>query len=305
MMMDSSLARGMTTRLIREVACREERVRNAMMADIARFPSNSKGARKAVSVIAKHYAKDYIDFLSVDEGTIARLCVLYGNTEGMVSEAGERMADVALGLETVEIDHRRCKSHLIGMKLALSHHALRRVFQRVHFDLSDSRNFSFAPMYECLRDANLWTQTLLNAMRFGKVIGNVDSNVNLIIPTRHGAFVGAFSKDMSTVHVRSFLGENELGPRVDKWRTGLQILREHQIDLSWVSTKSFSDPRVIGAFILAEDAGLFAINWNRTNELRGSTVNLEAAAETIERISKMGVPVRKNAPEAHSEPASE
>ena len=291
--MDESLARGMTNRLIRETSEKEKRIRLAMLNDISRFPNNSKGARKAVSLIAKQYAKHYIDFAAINDGTVARLCVLYGNTEGLLTSDGEQLNDIALGIETIEIDPKKGRSQSIGMRIALSNHAVRRVFQRVNFDHDGSAKFDFTPMYECLRDANIWTQTLLNAMRFGKVIGNADSNVNLVIPTRHGAFVGAFSQEMGTVHVRSFLAEDQLGIRVNQWRSGLTILQENQIDLDWVSTKNFSDPRVIAAFILAEDAGLFSVNWNRTNELKASTVDLEAAAEAIEKISSQGVPLRK------------
>jgi hypothetical protein len=294
MFMDESLARGMTNRLTREVSSKEGRIRLSMLREISRFPNNSKGARKAVSLIAKKYAPHYIDFAPVDDGTIARLCVLYGNTDGIVTDKWEHHDDIALALETIEIDHKKCRSQPIGMRIAFSSHAVRRVFQRVKFQHDGSAKFNFTPMYECLRDANIWTQTLLNAMRFGKVIGNADANVNLVIPTRHGAFVGAFSEEMGTVHVRSFLAEDQLGPRVDQWRSGLNILQENQIDLDWVSTKNFSDPRVIAAFILAEDAGLFSVNWNRTNELKTSTLNLEAAAQTIEKISNQGVPVRKH-----------
>lgn len=293
-MIDKSLARGITNQFLRDRAANQELIRYRISQEAARYAANTKGARRAIVNIEKLYAAEMVDYLIGDDGSTMRFC------DASVFWPFDDVGNIniaSLALRTLELNPKKRMCAQIGLTLEISHHAVQRSFQRT-LDATPAPERRTEALYKSLKEANLWAQTLLNAMRVGKVLGESQNNVNLIIPTSYGAFVGEFSPSMSVVNVRSFLGEEQLGPRVTQWRDGLAILNDHLIDLSWVSPNSYRDPRVIATFILAEERGIFTVDWNRKNVMKDSSIDLERAKQRLSDQLTRGQPIHKHRDQA-------
>jgi hypothetical protein len=279
--MDSSLAKALATRFVSELLDRELIVHHDISTRACLFGPTTKGARKAVSDLRSRLGNLFIDHVVYDNAAVLRVCTVNTKATGPDDAA----IDAALSLETIDIDPKKQAIRKLGVRLCLSKHALQRLIQRLPISVpQDATRLDYMLAIECLRDANVWCQTVLNAMRVAKVLGQKDRNVNLIIPTRHGAFAGMFSEDMTVVYVRSFLGPRQLGAREPVWEKCREIMADTGMDLQWVSNTNFKDPKVIAAFVLAEDAGVFSISWNRANTSKDAPISLSGASESLSRF---------------------
>ena len=279
--MDSSLAKALASRFASELLERESVVHFEISTRACLFGPTTKGARKAISDLCSRLRNLFIDYAVYDKASILRVCTV--NTKTV--EATGSAADAALSLETIDVDPKKQLIRKLGVRVCFSRHSLQRLIQRLPLTIpQDATHLDYTLAIECLRDANVWCQTVLNAMRVAKVLGQKESNVNLIIPTRHGAFAGLFSEDMTVVHIRSFLGPLQLGARESVWEKCRAIMLDTGMDLNWVSNTNFKDPKVIAAFVLAEEAGVFSISWNRTNTSKDAPISLTGATESLSRF---------------------
>lgn len=285
-MIDDSLAKGLATRWIKEVGDAERFLRKAIGVSITTFQPTTKGAKKAIGQIVKLTSTLLIDHMVSADGASIRLCY------PSIKENTDNPTDIAVVLETTEISPKKSAATQLGLTVRLSTHSIRRLIKRAGEQNIAERPFDPEPMMEAIRDANLWIQTMVNAMRFGQLLIQKDSNSNLIIPTRHGAFAGVFTPSMSTIDIRSFLGENELKDRFETVENCSRMMRENGVDLSWVSNSNYKDPRVIAAFIMAEDAGIFSVEWNRNNDLKDTKIDLEAAKAQLIKQAALMKPIR-------------
>jgi hypothetical protein len=300
--MDSSLAKALSTRFVAELLDRERVIHYVISTRAGAFGPTTKGARKAVAELCAQLGELFIDSAVFDNSSMLRVCTINTNAPPAGDAGADAIADVALTLETIDVDPKKQVVRKLGVRICLSKHALQRLVQRAPLVVPrDANQLDYTPVVDCLRDANVWCQTVINAMRVAKVLGQADRNVNLIIPTRHGAFAGMFSDDMTVVYIRSFLGPSQLGAREEVWSRCRDIMFSTGMDLMWVSNRNFKDPKVIAAFVLAEDAGVFSIDWNRANTSKDAPIDLSGATQSLRSASAAGQTVRRDRPQEFSD----
>lgn len=285
-MIDDSLSKGLATRWIKEIKEREKFLKKGIIAGATLYPATTKGAKKSVAQIVRLYGDILIDYGISSDGASLRVCFAHTKPES------DNNTDVSVILETMELSPKKRNATQLGLIVRLSTHSIRRVIKRAGNQNVSLNAYDPQPMIEAIKDANLWIQTMVNAMRFGKLLVQTDENSNLIIPTRHGAFVGVFTPSMSTIDIRSFLGHGELKERSDAVAMCSSMMKDNGVDLSWVSNSNYKDPRVIAAFIMAEDAGIFSVEWNRKNEFKDTKIDLEAAKAQLIKQAALMKPVR-------------
>lgn len=286
--MDESLAKGLSSRWVKELTERESYTRKAITLELLRFDSSTKGAKKCINSILSQMADDFIDHQVIQDG--AGLRILHAHTTQLPNDP----SDTAFSVETLDILPKKRKISPIGIRIRFSIHSLRRAMQRIGWREPVTSDFSYAPLHDAIKDANLWAQTMLNAMRFGKLLIQDSQNVNILVPTRYGAFAGAFNDTMTCIDVRSFLGFHQLLARDELVLKCWEMMRDHEVDLNWISDKNFKDPKVIGAFIMAEQMGIFSVNWNKTSEQKDTKLNLDIASSKLMTKVATGEPVHTN-----------